>query len=304
MNNPLVSTVITTYKRDKKYVKEAIDSVINQTYKPIEVIVVDDNGAGSQYENDLRELCSSYNGVVYLFNEKNSGAQISRNNGIRASHGEYIALLDDDDIWEKTKIEKQMALFTDEQIGMIYCDGYSFEEDDMTKLGVFREASIFDRPISHKMELFNDWIGSTSQALIRRDVFDNVGFFDPDMPARQDYEMWLRITKKYKVVGSPEKLLFYRVHPGERISTSWNKCYQSYELILEKYAEDFSEDKYAKAKLILKMFKTSAQNHKYGLAIKNFVRAFVNSPSCVVDAIKRNALKQDFYEFYNEKSII
>ena len=287
MRDKSVSTVITTYNRDTKYVREAIESAVFQTYPPIEVIVVDDNGIGSRFENPLRNLCSKYDNVIYLPNEKNSGPQISRNNGISASKGEFVALLDDDDIWEKTKLEKQMALFTDERIGMVYCDGYSFEDGDMTKLSVFRALSVYERPITYEMELFNDWIGSTSQAVIRRSVFDDVGYFDVDMPARQDYEMWLRISRKYLIVGCSEKLLFYRSHSGVRISKDQKKIYLGYELILKKYGEDYLKNRYAKAKLILKMAKAAVKMKNPGLALKNFFNALFISPKCVFMVIIR-----------------
>ena len=300
MEQILVSTIITTYKRDVNYLKEAIDSVLSQTYNSIEIIIVDDNGVGSEYEQPLRELCEKYKNVVYLPNEKNSGAQISRNNGIRASKGEFVAFLDDDDFWECTKIEKQLALFSDDKIGMVFCDGYSFVDNDKSKLGEFREASIFNHPITHNMELFNDWIGSTSQAIIRRSVLNDVGYFDEDMPARQDYEMWLRITRKYLIVGSSEKLLYYRIHSGERISTNWQKCLRSYQLILEKYKVDYNNYKYAKAKLILYMAKCCNKTHNYLGLLKYIIFSFITSPKCLVDIIIRKIQKKGFAEYYDK----
>lgn len=300
MRGILVSVVITTYKRDIKYVQEAIDSVVLQTYKPIEIILVDDNGMNSSFEEDLRTLCNNKE-VIYLQNENNCGAQISRNNGIKASKGQFIGFLDDDDIWAPTKIEKQMSLFTDDSVGMVFCDGFSFYNDDLNNTGEFREASIYDRPISHRMELFNDWIGSTSQALIRRSVFEKVGMFDPKMPARQDYEMWLRITKEYKIVGVNEKLLYYRVHAGDRISTNWEKCLNSYTLVYQKYKEDYDNYPYAKAKLVLYMAKFAKKKHEYVNSANYFVRAFVTSPRCIADVIFRKIQKKKFAEFYIDK---
>ena len=299
--NQLISVVITTYKRDKRYVKEALDSVVNQTYSPIEILVIDDNGTGSEYEVNLKDLCKQYPNVRYIQNERNSGAQVSRNNGIKASKGEYIAFLDDDDIWDLHKIEKQVELFSDDTVGMVYCDGYSFEDGNMKNLGVFREASIYDRPITHDMEMFNDYVGSTSQALIRKDVFDDVGMFDVDMPARQDYEMWLRISRKYKIVGCPEKLLFYRIHPGERISKNLDKCFRSYELVLKKYSDDYDNNRYAKSKIILRLFSTKVKMKDYVSAMGYLAKAFITSPVCVYHVVLRKLQKRTFEEFYRDK---
>lgn len=301
INRPLVSVVITTYKREKSIVREAIESVLEQTYHPLEIIVIDDNGNESVYSSEIKELCSSFTNIYYIANEKNCGAQVSRNKGISVSRGEYVAFLDDDDIWRNDKIEVQMQLFSDKQIGMVYCDGYSFYDNDIKKLGVFREASIFDRPISHKMEMFNDFIGSTSQAIVRKECFDVVGGFDERLPARQDYEMWLRISQKYTIVGTPEKLLYYRIHSGNRISTNWDKCLKSYQLVLKKYKNEYDEYKYAKAKLILYMAKFSRKKRDYLKSLYYTIYAFVTSPRCLFDIMLRKITKSEFVDFYNSR---
>ena len=296
----LVSVVITTYHRKADCVREAIESALGQTYRNIEVIVVDDNGEGSPYSSEIAKLCKSFDGVEYIKNKANSGAQFSRNIGILSAVGEYIAFLDDDDIWAPEKTEMQLGLFDDPDVGMVYCDGYSFYDDDRSKLGVFREASLFNRPISHELELFNDYIGSTSQAIIKRDCFAAVGLFDCDMPARQDYELWLRISKRYKIVGTPEKLLYYRKHSGERISTNWSKCHESYKLILSKYRDDYDCVKYAKAKLVLRIA-ASAYKADRTLASAGFaLSAFLISPRCVIDVIRRKVSHSAFSEYYSD----
>lgn len=300
MEKPLVSVVITSYKRERKYIEEAIGSVKNQTYENIEIIVVDDNGDEKKYSEELHNICSEY-GATYFKNPQNMGAQFSRNIGILNSHGVYIAFLDDDDIWMPEKIERQIAFFSDPEVGMVFCDGYSFADGNIENKWEFREASIYDRPIGLRLELFNDYIGSTSQALIRKECFAKVGMFDCDMPARQDYEMWLRICRFYKVVGCPEKLLLYRFHPGERISTNWEKCFNSYRLVLEKHKQEYDSFSYAKSKIILRMFDWSVKGKKYFMAMKYFSYAFITNPRCVIDVIWRRISKQKFSDFYSEK---
>lgn len=297
--NQLVSVVITTYKRDIKYVKEAFFSVVNQTYTPIEIILVDDNGLESEYQDGLVELCNDYNNARYIQNHRNSGAQFSRNRGIMEAKGEYIAFLDDDDIWRKDKIEKQIELFQQENVGMVFCDGYAFEEDNISKTCIFREASIYDRPITHVLELFNDYVGSTSQAVIRKECLYEVGLFDSDMPARQDYEMWLRISKKYSIVGSQEKLLFYRLHNGDRISRNFEKCRNSYLIVLKKYKDDYNQNKYAKAKILLRASEMSLRLKDTKGVIKYLIFSFFSSPICIYDVIKRRITKKEFSEYYS-----
>lgn len=299
----LVSVVVTTYHRKTEYVREAIESALCQTHQNIEIIVVDDNGEESPYSFEIAKMCESYAGVIYIRNKTNSGAQFSRNIGILSAAGEYVAFLDDDDIWVPEKTEIQLSFFNNPAVGMVYCDGYSFFDDDKDKLGVFREASLFDRPISHELELFNDYIGSTSQAMIRRDCFAAVGLFDCDMPARQDYEFWLRISKRYKIVGTPEKLLYYRKHSGERISTNWSKCHESYKLILSKYRSDYDSNKYAKAKLVLRIASSAYKAGKVLASVGFSLSAFLISPRCVVDVLRRKVTHATFSDFYSAERL-
>lgn len=300
---PLVTAIITTYQRDARYIQEAIDSALSQTYPNIEVIVVDDNGYDSVYSSDVERLCSSYDGIKYIHNETNRGAQFSRNIGIMASSGDYIAFLDDDDVWAPEKIEKQIMLFDRPEVGMVYCDGYSFTDGNREELRPFRDASLFGQPINYKLELFNDYIGSTSQAVVRRDCFADVGLFDTEMPARQDYEMWLRISRQYSIVGAPEKLLFYRMHSGERISTNFDKIYRSYGLILQKYRKEYNQNRYAKSKLILRLFATARKMRRPLLALSRLIWAFFVCPSCVYDVIRRNLRGQSFSAYYSTEKL-
>ena len=106
-NTPLVSVVIPTYGRSN-LLGRAIDSVLNQTYGNIEIIVVDDNGIGNSHQRQTEELLQKYierNEIIYIKHQKNSGGSVARNTGIRSSKGEYVALLDDDDEWFPDKLE-------------------------------------------------------------------------------------------------------------------------------------------------------------------------------------------------------
>lgn len=300
MHQPLVSVIITTYRRGIKYVEEAVNSVQHQTYSNIEIIVVDDNGDEKGYSRNVQEMCKS-NDIVYIKNLVNRGAQYSRNIGILQARGEYIAFLDDDDLWVDEKIQEQMVYFTDPEVGMVYCDGYSFEDGNISNRWEFREASIYHKPIDLRMELFNDFIGSTSQALIKKECFAQVGMFDTELLARQDYEMWLRICKYYKVVGSPKKLLLYRSHAGKRISTDWEKCINSYRLILKKHKMDYARNLYAKAKIKLRIVDYSIKAKKYLTAISYLVSALCTSPLCVMDVVNRRIRKCSFNDYYKER---
>lgn len=150
MNKPLVSAIITTYKRPPETVERAIKSVEAQTYKNIEIIVVDDSPDSFSGRDDVKTTVSAHEGVKYIPHEKNMGAQVARNTGLNAAAGEYIAYLDDDDEWDNTKTEKQLAAFTNERIGLVYSGCIHF--DGQTGTGTvtkfrYESGMIFDKLI-------------------------------------------------------------------------------------------------------------------------------------------------------------
>ena len=106
----LVSVIIPTYKRKLDYVSNALQSVLNQTYNNIEIIVVDDSPNDFPYRDEIKNYIEKLNDdrVIYIRNEKNLGGSLSRNVGINASRGEYITFLDDDDEYMPGKVEKQL----------------------------------------------------------------------------------------------------------------------------------------------------------------------------------------------------
>ena len=118
----LVSAVIPTYRRHSDIVIDAINSIKGQTYKNIEIIIVDDNGNDNkEYSEELYLALRNIDGVRYYRQEKNLGACFARNTGIELSNGDYIAFLDDDDCWKKDKIERQLPLFNNPDVGLAYC---------------------------------------------------------------------------------------------------------------------------------------------------------------------------------------
>ena len=237
----LVSVIITTYGRNYNDISNTIKSVFNQDYKNIELLIIDDNGVGStiqkNIEKNINELQKN-NNIVYYPNKVNSGAQISRNKGILYSHGKYLAFLDDDDEWEKNKISLQVELISNcDQIGLVYSKGWLINNNLSSKTP-YNNSSNFLDTLSYNDLLYGDYIGTTSQVLIRREVFANVGLFDLNQPARQDYEMWIRISKKYICSGVNSYLFNHIIHKGEQISKNPIKAAIGIENIYKKYKYD------------------------------------------------------------------
>lgn len=227
MHRRLVSVIITTYKRKVDQVKNAIDSVLNQTYNSLELIIVDDSPQTYEYRTDLKLFCEQIddNRVKYIQHEKNSGACVARNTGIANSRGDYICFLDDDDEYLPDRIEKMMNYFNDSEVVMVYADAAMYSN------GVFRrkysdimkprEGNVYDEIMKE------DFIGSTSMTLVRANIIKEVGGFNPEMEASQDWETWIRICALGKISYCPEVLMNYYAYGGEgndtRISNDTNR---------------------------------------------------------------------------------
>ncbi|MBQ9887107.1 MAG: glycosyltransferase family 2 protein [Lachnospiraceae bacterium] len=273
MSERLVSVIITTYNRDFEVVEKSIYSVINQTYKPIELIIVDDNNADTLYREKILEGLKKYPQVIYVKHDINKGAQISRNDGLKAAHGDYFAFLDDDDVWFENKIECQMQYFDDDEVGLVYCKGYLVKiKDDGEEISrPYNMSKYFIDEISFEDMLYGDYIGTTTQAIISRKAVEKCGMFDVAMSARQDYEMWIRISTQFKCKGVPEYLFIHYIHRGEQISKNYKNAIHGYNHIYKKYNKDF--DYTSKFHILLLISKCMKKEKMYGRALINAIRA-------------------------------
>ena len=197
MSKIFFSVIIPTFNR-KELVKRAIKSVLNQSYKEFELIVIDDASTDGTYE-ELKNI----SGIKLLVNEKNRGVSYSRNRGIKEAKGNIIAFLDSDDEWKKDKLLIQKKAFENSNCKIHQTD------EIWIKNGVFwnkkkkhqkKEGDIFYNSL--RLCLI-----SPSAVAIRKEVFDEVGLFDESLEVCEDYDLWLRITKIYPVCFSKEKMV-------------------------------------------------------------------------------------------------
>ena len=132
----LISCIITTYKRPISILKRAIDSIVSQTYKNIELIIVNDAPQDTELEEEIKNLLDEYKTIpiVYIVNNKNMGACYSRNAGITKARGKFIAFLDDDDEWLPTKLKKQYELMIKADVDLVYCSHYEVYRNGKIKL--------------------------------------------------------------------------------------------------------------------------------------------------------------------------
>lgn len=228
-----ISVIIPTHNRGN-LIGRAIDSVLNQNLEDLEIIVVSD---GSTDETDLimEKYIDKDSRIKYIKYFPSRGANYARNKGVKESTGKYIAFLDDDDEWMPNKLEKQLKKFQEDNlIGLVYTGVkviYVNEAVEYSSLP--REKG----DLSKKIFLKN-LIGTTSTVMINKELFNSVGGFDEQLPALQDYDLWIRICQVSKVSYVDECLLkYYNFRGDKQISASVEKYIIALELINEKYKE-------------------------------------------------------------------
>ena len=202
-----ISVVIPSYNR-KEFLKRSIDSAINQTKKPFEIIVVDD-GSTDGTETMIK---SDYDFVKFI-KQKNKGVSAARNIGIEVSIGEWICFLDSDDEWKKDKLEKQIIAMESNP-----CYKFFHSNEIWIKNGIR-----INQKKKHKKyggDIFDKCLDmcriSPSSVMIDKTVFDEVGNFNENLVVCEDYELWLRICDKYRVFFIDEPLIIkYGGHQGQ-----------------------------------------------------------------------------------------
>lgn len=207
MSSKLVSVIIPTYKRSD-YLLQTIESVLGQTYSPIEIIVVDDNGLGSEFQkktNDKLQTLIEEKKIIYIPHKVNKNGSAARNTGFNASKGLYINFLDDDDVLMPEKIERQVAFLEklDDKYGAVYCNSrLTFKTRFLRRLKVIEtnynsDGNLVREYLENKMH-FN-----TSSLLFRRSVVEELGGFDESYKRHQDYEILLRFFTRWEIKCTP-----------------------------------------------------------------------------------------------------
>lgn len=224
----MISVIIPTYNREKT-ILNAVNSVLKQTYKDIEVIVVDD-GSKDNTAQVFKHVKDSR--VKYIYQE-NAGACVARNNGIKHARGEYIAFNDSDDIWYQDKLLKQISVIEKENVDVVFC---KVLKKEMGKEDMIMPMSFDEGIVKMGHSLFG--IG-TQTIMAKREVFENEKF-DPELPRFQECELLLRIQKHFKIYCLNEALVEYNL--GEdSISYNPHKLITACKIILKKHPNFLDE---------------------------------------------------------------
>lgn len=220
MKNSFISVIVPTYNR-ADLISETIESILNQTYKNFELIIVDD-GSTDNTEEVIRKFKDSR--IKYIKTDNWGGPARPRNTGIKKAKGEYIAFCDDDDIWLPEKLEKQIRVFQiSNETAMLYTR-FKTIEGDVISNRIFPENGKYKSGNIFKSLYLRSFIACSS-VVVKRSVLDQVGLFntDPNLIAIEDTDLWLRIALKYIIKCTDDlPLLIYRIQ-SQRISQGFKQ---------------------------------------------------------------------------------
>lgn len=232
-NKPKVSVVIPTYNR-AHILGRAIKSVLDQTFKDFELIIVDDGSTDGTVEvvasvNDPR--------IRYIRHDSNRGANAARNTGIKAACAEYMAFQDSDDEWLPEKLEKQVGILEamDHEVAVVYTGFFRLKGDEV----IYIPGNDISKKEGHiHRQLLEGNFITTQAVLARRQCIIDCGMFDEEMPRFQDWDLWIRMARKYRFSYINEPLA--RVyHTLDSISENAAAYDAAIGRIIDKYRDDF-----------------------------------------------------------------
>ncbi len=273
---PEVSVILPIYNRGH-LIKRAILSVLNQSLRDLELIVVDDGST-----EDIEKIVNSLDDgrIKYIRHEANRGAGAARNTGIGASCAEYIAFQDSDDEWLPEKLERQIEAFkgAGRDAGIVYVDMLRIGEDGRsyywTSPTVRKGCIVNQETLDYQVA----GLGIQS-AMIKRECFNEVGLFDESFPRFIDLEFFIRLSKRYEFYHIKEPLCRY--YSTEGISTDINALCIARVLLLKKYFNDIKDD----SAFLLSQFAILAE-------IQRDERAYINALQNEIAEMQRSIVWQ------------
>ena len=226
----LVSVIIPVYNREQ-YLPETLESVLGQTHRAIQIVVVDD-GSTDKSAIVAQRYADREPDRITLIKQANSGQVAARNTALGHARGEYIAFLDSDDLWVSDKLERQLPLFR-ECVGLVYSGIETIDENGRTI-----DAQPCDPRVRGNawFELLQGNRMTGGSVVISREAFERVGMFDANLDAAENWDLWIRISKHFEVDYVDLPLVRYRRHGGN-MSNDHGLMMRAIERILEKHCE-------------------------------------------------------------------
>lgn len=220
-----VSIIIPAFDSGK-YIRDAIDSALMQGYRDTEIIVVDDGST-----DDTIDVVKSYGDRVRLFTQQNEGPGAARNKGVAEARGEYIAFLDSDDYWLPGKLTPQVRYLDQHpEIGLVFHGWWHLEADSPEEQAIrsklpdlARECDEDAMPSVHVDWLYNDLLFDTvvwtTSVMMRRELFHQMGGFDPELRKGQDLDLWLKVSRQTAIAKLDANFAVYRARSASVTTT-------------------------------------------------------------------------------------
>lgn len=303
----LVSVIIPPYNY-ARYLCEAIDSVLVQTYKDYEIIVVDDGST-----DNTKEVLRPYRNKIKYIYQENKGLSAARNTGIRASKGDYFQFLDADDIILPEKISKQIDFFTENKdYSICYCECITCSENirDSSKY-IYRNAGPMIDPILQVLNLhaYGSYPLPIHTLLIKRDIFDKVGLFCEELKAVEDREFLIRVILSGYEFGYLRYYgALYRVHTNQMLSNKphitkyLNRFNQRMDELLSETSYEWGNLQYVLANNHYRVFKQMKElgfnYQKQNEVIKNILWHQPNFCPEDISGFKKMIVKLFGFSFY------
>ncbi len=285
----IISVIIPVYNSEK-FIKETIESVLNQTYKDFEIIIIDDGSS----DNSLKCVESFMKGTdIKVMKQNNSGPSSARNLGIKSALGKYRAFLDSDDIMMPDRLELQVrALEEDRNIGLVYTDLMTFNESGIVYNSKKRYITPHSGSVLNRL-LVENFI-TTSTVMVRKECLDNVGYFDEKLKHSEDYKMWLKIAMKYKIGYVDLPLVKYRYHENSLSSNKITITASSYKVVEEFWKENIE---YKGINKILYRVSVSKQLSKLGHAYYSNCEK-IEAVKCLIKSLVKNPFAKEAYKTF------
>ena len=233
---PLVSINLCCYNGEK-YLEEALQSVFSQTYKNWELVVINDGSTDSTDDIIKRHISEDWP-IVY-HHQSNAGIGAARNKALELSSGSIIAFIDQDDLWMPDKLKKQVPLFDDPTVGLVFSDAILFNEEGKSNRLYSKRPYYTGYCFS---SLLSDYFLSMQTVLIRRSVLDTQQeWFDPQFNMIEEADLFRRISYKWKLDMVNEPLIKWRVHSESLTFSKPHLLSEETSLMLSKYRKIFPE---------------------------------------------------------------
>ena len=234
-----VSVIIPTYN-SARYLPEAIESVLAQTYRDYEIIVIDDGS-----KDNTKEVVGPYRDRITYLEGDNAGPSEARNRGIRASSGPYVAFLDADDLWYPDKLKRQLEVFSENRdYDLVHTDG-SYSRSPSSQPG--RTWFSLKKKVPSGWvfsDLLNESFIILSSVVVKRESLERVGLFDQNVDRWHGYDLWLRIAFERQIGSIEAPLFFRRIHETNRFYSEPLKEVKSFITVMKKWqnrSQDLAE---------------------------------------------------------------